>query len=90
MQAMTMTKVRDLKEGYLVDLEPALDWLTSRGHLLTVGEISQARGELATVDAVELESSLEADANAIAVIHSTDGGNWALPADMELPRVLRD
>lgn len=86
MQAMTMTKVRDLKEGHLVDLEPALDHLMSRGHLLTVGEISQAHGELATVDSVELEP----DASDVAILYSVDGGNWALPADMKLPRVIRD
>lgn len=86
MQAMTLTRVRDLKEGDVIDLEPALDYLMSRGHLLTVGEISQARGELATVDSVELESG----SSDVAVIYSTDGGNWALPADMKLPRVIRD
>jgi len=86
MQAMTLTRVRDLKEGYLVDLEPALGWLMSRGHLIGVDELEAARETLARVDSVELEP----DASDVAILYSVDGGNWALPADMKLPRVVRD
>lgn len=85
----TLTRARDLKEGHLIDSEPILDFLASRGHLLSIGEIAMAADELAFVEVIEIEESREPGQDFNAVIY-TPQGNWAVPADMQLPRLVAD
>lgn len=90
MQAMTATKIKDLKEGDVIDLEPVLAWLDTEGFAVTFEEAITAAWSYATVDSVALEQSLARPGETVAVIYSTDGGNWAVPAELHVPRVVGD
>ena len=91
----TMTKIRDLREGDLIDLQPSLQWLHAHGIELSDTDVMMMDAELSVVvesthteppmDMGAYQDCLEFGEPEVGVFGVESLGQWALPADLEIP-----